>query len=133
MADIFSVNYGYDIAITLTEDGAMSIIGDEQRAFTETLVLADLTMEERDWTWYIEGEANDGYNYWQWQRMDFSDTLLGCSPENYKEAAEEAIQILKTHENADQWQRGIKSLERLLADPSLDPRFSTSSVDNAVS
>jgi len=117
--DIFAVNLEEDIAITLTDDGITDNFDGEQLPFRECLVL--LSGENEGWGWFITGEIEPDiegiFGDGDWE---FDEERTGFK--NYMAAAKDALKYIRSHGNASQWQRGIKTIEKLLADPSLDPR-----------
>ncbi len=119
MEDIYAVNGGEDIAVTLTEDDSVGIIQSPAMwlvRYTETLII---TYEKgQGWYWYVEG-VNDRGDHWQ------DESLLASMSyffNTYRDVVRDAIRKIRRHVYADDWRRGIRTLEYLLVDESLDPR-----------
>lgn len=118
MDDIYLVN-DEDIAITLTEDDAVSnsspgnLLG-----YRETLILA--YEPEQGWHWWVEAVNVEGY---EWKYDTLRAVLFSFC---YRDAAAEALEKIKTHPCADDWQRGIGSVQRLLDNRALHRMISKS-------
>lgn len=105
MEDIFVTNEG-DIAITLTEDGAVSkaTIG-TMLGFRETVIFH---RSDHGWFWHIEGldVENDVWRY--------GGLKSEISPSNLLTSMSECLESLRTWSKHFEWQRGIKTIERFL-------------------